>query len=147
MLAAVGQLCSTNNVARNTALCVSLIRRAAAARCAILYLPEAADFIADAKEVPKLSEPLDTSEFVRRVRAQAKESAMWVGVGVHEKATQDKCYNTNLVRTLLALRAPSRVRSPLESARSSSRLTAKSLRRTASCTCLTSSTRVLQAAS
>ncbi|BGP36339.1 Carbon-nitrogen hydrolase [Rhodotorula kratochvilovae] len=97
MLAAVGQICSTNNVTRNAALCVSLIRRAASARCALLFLPEASDFIADAKEVPKLSASLDESEFVREVRAQAKESAIWVGVGVHEKATEDKCYNTNLL--------------------------------------------------
>ena len=98
MLAAVGQICSTNNVSRNAALCTSLIRRAAAARCSLLYLPEAADFIADAKEVPKLSESLDSSEFVRKVRAQAKESAIFVGVGVHEKATEARCYNTSLVR-------------------------------------------------
>ncbi|GAA6057909.1 hypothetical protein JCM3770_002199 [Rhodotorula araucariae] len=97
MLAAVGQICSTNNVSRNAALCVSLIRRAAAARCALLFLPEASDFIADAKEVPRLSVSLDESEFVRKVRAQAKESAIFVGVGVHEKATENKCYNTNLL--------------------------------------------------
>ncbi|GAA5924988.1 hypothetical protein JCM3775_006336 [Rhodotorula graminis] len=97
MLAAVGQICSTNNVSRNAALCTSLIRRAAAARCALLYLPEAADFIANADQVPLLSEPLDSSPFVRRVRQQAKDCAIWVGVGVHEKATEDKCYNTNLL--------------------------------------------------
>jgi predicted amidohydrolase len=41
ILAAVGQLCSTANIARNTRLCTSIIRRAAAAQAQLVYLPEA----------------------------------------------------------------------------------------------------------
>lgn len=100
MLAAVGQICSTANVTHNANLCTSLIRRAAAQGVKLLYLPEAADFIADPEEVPRLSEPLESGEFVTKLREQAKKSGIWVGVTVHEKAKEDanKCYNTNVVR-------------------------------------------------
>ncbi|GAA5968379.1 hypothetical protein JCM21900_002395 [Sporobolomyces salmonicolor] len=98
MLAAVVQMCSTSNVAHNARLACSVIRRAAAASASLVYLPEAADFIcAEAKDVSRLSVALDESEFVRAVRRQAKESGIWVGVGVHEKATAERCYNTNLL--------------------------------------------------
>ncbi|GAA5912675.1 hypothetical protein JCM5296_006053 [Sporobolomyces johnsonii] len=98
MLAAVAQMCSTSNVAHNARLACSVIRRAAAASASLVYLPEAADFIcAEAKDVSRLSKALDESEFVRDVRRQAKESGIWVGVGVHEKATAEQCYNTNLL--------------------------------------------------
>ncbi|GAA5828135.1 hypothetical protein JCM11251_002606 [Rhodosporidiobolus azoricus] len=97
VLAAVGQLCSTSNKALNTKLAVSIVRRAAAAQAKLVYLPEAADFIAEAKEVPKLAEPLEGGSFVEAVKKQATESSIWVGVGVHEKGTDEKCYNTNLL--------------------------------------------------
>ncbi|GAA5922337.1 hypothetical protein JCM1841_003074 [Sporobolomyces salmonicolor] len=98
MLAAVVQMCSTSNVAHNARLACSVIHRAAAASASLVYLPEAADFIcAEAKDVSRLSVALDESEFVRAVRRQAKESGIWVGVGVHEKATAERCYNTNLL--------------------------------------------------
>ncbi|GAA5972620.1 hypothetical protein JCM11641_002940 [Rhodosporidiobolus odoratus] len=97
VLAAVGQLCSTNNVAHNARLCTSIIRRAAATQARVVYLPEASDFIAEAQEVAGLSEPIEGGSFVEAVRRQARESKVWVGVGVHEKGSEDKCYNTNLL--------------------------------------------------
>ncbi|GAA5909221.1 hypothetical protein JCM6882_003769 [Rhodosporidiobolus microsporus] len=99
VLAAVGQLCSTSNVAHNARLSASIIRRAAAAQAKLIYLPEAADFIAEAKDVARLSEPLEGGLFVEAVKKQAKESRIWVGVGVHEKGVDEKCWNTNLLIT------------------------------------------------
>lgn len=98
MRAAVGQLCSTDNVDRNAKMCASIIRRAAAAGCQLVLLPEAADFIADASRVSQLSQPVDSSDFVQRVKEQAKESGVWVGVCVHEGTDSEKCYNSSLVR-------------------------------------------------
>ncbi|GAA6035999.1 hypothetical protein JCM8097_005207 [Rhodosporidiobolus ruineniae] len=97
-LAAVGQLCSTSNVAHNARLCTSIIRRAAAAQAQLVFLPEASDYIASPEEGRKLMRPLDEKGgFVEEMRRQARESKVWVGVGVHEKATEEKCYNTNLL--------------------------------------------------
>ncbi|KAG0661860.1 Carbon-nitrogen hydrolase [Rhodotorula mucilaginosa] len=99
MRAAVGQLCSTDNVKRNAEMCASIIRRAAAADCQLVLLPEAADFIADASKVKELSQPIDSSDFVKRVREQAKESKIWVGVCVHEATDSEKSYNSSLLIT------------------------------------------------
>ncbi|KAM0793363.1 hypothetical protein ACM66B_000818 [Microbotryomycetes sp. NB124-2] len=98
---AVGQLCSTPNVQRNLEICQSIIKRAAQAGCKVLWLPEASDFIADANQVARLSETLDSSQFVSGIKEQAKVSSIWVGVGVHElaKAGDSRCYNTNLLVT------------------------------------------------
>jgi predicted amidohydrolase len=102
ILAAVGQLCSTANIARNTRLCTSIIRRAAAAQAQLVYLPEASDFIAEKPaDVPGLAEPIEGGSFVEALKKQARESKVWVGVGVHEKGPEnepEKCYNTQLVR-------------------------------------------------
>jgi hypothetical protein len=119
MLAAVTQLLSTASVARNAALCHSLIQRAAEkgaqvcvyetfydtfvfVSCSVLtsirpisslfdyllnqlvYLPEAADFIVPTASVVASTVPLSESPFVAAIREQAKASAVWVGVGVHE---------------------------------------------------------------
>ncbi|GAA6002820.1 hypothetical protein JCM10207_007698 [Rhodosporidiobolus poonsookiae] len=97
VLAAVGQLCSTANVAHNTRLCSSIIRRAASAGAQLVYLPEASDFIADKKDVPRLAQPLQGGAFVEAMRESARAGKIWVGVGVHEQGTEDKCYNTNLL--------------------------------------------------
>lgn len=64
MLAAVAQLCSRSNVAHNLQLCRSVIARAAASGARLIWLPEASDFIASAEDVPRLSRPLDDSDFV-----------------------------------------------------------------------------------
>ena len=103
MLAAVAQICSTPSIVRNLALCQNVIRKAASrgakvSRIAplysrnmkeklneqLVYLPEASDFIAPSSSVLSLSENLDKSSFVKGIKQQAKESRVWVGVGVHE---------------------------------------------------------------
>ncbi|GAA6058512.1 hypothetical protein JCM10212_006951 [Sporobolomyces blumeae] len=98
MLAAVAQMCSTANVSRNRSIACDLIRRAAAVNSKLLLLPEATDFIAPADQVKHLSQTLEQEGgFVESIRKQAKESGIWVGVGVHEKGPGDKCYNTNVL--------------------------------------------------
>ncbi|GAA5899385.1 carbon-nitrogen hydrolase family protein [Sporobolomyces salmoneus] len=101
MLAAVGQLCSTSNVARNTKIACDLISRASKANASLLFLPEATDFIAPRDRVKELSQSLDQpGGFVETLRKQARDSRIWVNVGVHEKgpeAENGRCYNTNLL--------------------------------------------------
>ena len=50
VLAAVGQICSRNNVASNLRICQSVIRRASAVGARLICLPEASDYIAPAKD-------------------------------------------------------------------------------------------------
>ncbi|BGP57166.1 hypothetical protein JCM8202_005396 [Rhodotorula sphaerocarpa] len=97
MRAAVGQLCSTANRERNAAMCASIIRRAAAAGCQLVLLPEASDFIAGPDQVRELAEPVESNKFLRRVRDQAKESGVWVGVCIHEATDGEKCFNSSLL--------------------------------------------------
>jgi hypothetical protein len=109
MLAAVAQLCSRSSVAQNLLLCKSVIRRASGAGAQLLWLPEASDFIAAAEDVPRLSRPLDKSDFIDGIKASAVEERIWVGVGVHESAEATRCYNTNLVSSFqVDLRLPIR---------------------------------------
>ena len=73
------------------------LRRAAAAGAKLILLPEAADFIAPQSEVSKLSTALDASPFVDGIKDAARKSDVWVGVGVHEKGPEERCWNTQLV--------------------------------------------------
>lgn len=96
---AVGQLCSTNDPDQNALLACSIIRRAANLSAKVVMLPEGCDFIAEPEEILKLTKSLDESEFLTKVRKQAKESACWVSVGVHESSDEDgRVFNTNVVR-------------------------------------------------
>ena len=61
-----------------------IIADAAKAGAKMIFLPEASDFIAKADEVTSLTKPLAQNEFVQGVRAKAKETGVWVSVGVHE---------------------------------------------------------------
>jgi len=103
---AVAQLTSTADVARNTARCLALIAQAAAGRAQCVFLPEASDYIAEhgKDESIALAQPLNGS-FVTAVRAAAREHAVWVSVGVHEKPAQQddddgkdmRFFNTHLL--------------------------------------------------
>jgi len=62
----------------------TIIADAAKAGAKMIFLPEASDFIAKADEVASLTKPLAQNEFVQGVRAKAKETGVWVSVGVHE---------------------------------------------------------------
>jgi predicted amidohydrolase len=85
MLVAVGQLCSTPFIQRNLVTCKRLIERAAKAGAKLVYLPEASDFIAPTSGVISLTYPLQSNPFVDGIKEQAKQSAVWVGVGIHER--------------------------------------------------------------
>lgn len=98
MLAAVGTICSTASIVRNLALCQSVAKRAADAGAKLIWLPEASDFITVPGDVGRLSEYLDESSFLAGMKTTARESGMWVGVGVHERIRDSQqCYNTNVL--------------------------------------------------
>lgn len=128
VLAAVGQICSRNNVQWNLKICRSVLSRAAASGAKFVCLPEAADYICPSDEGPsglcldpsyrcfglthchsplvsdsattsrlhmihtyistytvlKLAQKLDDNTFVKGIQEQAKESKIWVSVGIHE---------------------------------------------------------------
>ncbi|GAA6023682.1 hypothetical protein JCM11491_005271 [Sporobolomyces phaffii] len=95
---AVGQLCSTNDPSLNARLACSIIRRAAKLSAQLVLLPEGCDFIATPEEVKALSTTPDQSEFLTKVRKQAKESSCWVSVGIHESSEEEgRVYNTNVL--------------------------------------------------
>lgn len=106
VLAAITTLCSTSSPLFNTSLCLSLLARASKSGAKLVCLPEASDFIAPAKDVYGLSDPLDESRFVSALREAARTEGVWVSVGVHERASierekgtegERKCYNTQLL--------------------------------------------------
>lgn len=48
--------------------------------------------------MPALTQPLESSEFVRTVRSAARDEQVWVDVGVHETSDEaGRCYNTHLM--------------------------------------------------
>lgn len=61
-----------------------VITDAAEAGVKILFLPETSDFITENAEAASLTKPLYQSGFVRGVRAQARETRVWISVTVHE---------------------------------------------------------------
>lgn len=85
MKIAVAQLCSTPSITHNIERCLRLIRRAAAANAKLVYLPEAADYIAPTNTVYDLAAQLPDHVFVQRIKMEARSSRIWVGVGVHER--------------------------------------------------------------
>jgi len=79
-----GQFCAKAVPGRNLEAVSRIITDAAKAGAKMIFLPEASDFIARANEVASLTKPLAQSEFVQGVRAKAKETGVWVSVGIHE---------------------------------------------------------------
>ena len=110
VLAAVAQIKSTGIISDNLAQCITLIRSAAQAGAKAIFLPEATDFIAPTAAVAALTRSTDNARFVQGIQSAAKESNVWVSVGIHEppSAQQDetdkannngrvRCYNTQLL--------------------------------------------------
>ncbi|CAN6674540.1 deaminated glutathione amidase [Trichomonascus vanleenenianus] len=94
VLIAVGQLCSTPDVARNTQLAVSLIRKAGSHGAKALFLPEASDYIGGGRANCK---PVEESLFVKGVQEAAQQAQVQVCVGIHEPGIDpDKVKNTLL---------------------------------------------------
>jgi hypothetical protein len=80
-----GQFCTKPVISKNLEAVSRIITDAAKAGAKMIFLPEASDFIANgADESASLTKPLAQSEFVQGVRARAKETGVWVSVGVHE---------------------------------------------------------------
>ncbi|KAK9894087.1 putative NIT2-nitrilase [Cystobasidium minutum MCA 4210] len=107
VLAAVGQICSRNNVQWNLRVCKSVVRRAAQAGAKFVCLPEASDFIAKAEDVYGLSETLEASAFLKGIKEEAASSNIWVSVGLHEvpesggdqEGSKKRCYNSQCLVT------------------------------------------------
>jgi len=79
-----GQFCAKSVLSKNLEAVSRIVTDAARAGAKLIFLPEASDFIASAGEVPSLTKPLAQNEFVLGLRAKAKETGVWVSVGVHE---------------------------------------------------------------
>jgi predicted amidohydrolase len=80
-----GQFCAKAVLSKNLEAVSGIITDAARAGAKMIFLPEASDFIANnADESASLTKPLPQNEFVQGVRAKAKETGVWVSVGVHE---------------------------------------------------------------
>ncbi|KAM0286080.1 hypothetical protein ACHAQH_001088 [Verticillium albo-atrum] len=86
-IAAVGQICSTASIAHNLDQCVRLVAKAAAGNAKVLFLPEAADYIASSpQESLSLALPQAKSPFVIGLQDAAKKYALAVNVGIHVAA-------------------------------------------------------------
>ena len=79
-----GQFCAKAVLSKNLEAVSRIVADAARAGAKMVFLPEASDFIAGADEVQSLTKPLAQNEFVQGLRAKAKETGVWVSVGVHE---------------------------------------------------------------
>ncbi|GAA6058511.1 hypothetical protein JCM10212_006950 [Sporobolomyces blumeae] len=92
---AVGQMTSTPDPHHNARMACSIIRRAAKCSAKLVTLPEACDFIAGPDEVLKLATSLEESDFLNAIRKEAKESKVWVIVGMHERCKdEERVYNS-----------------------------------------------------
>ncbi|PWN42692.1 putative NIT2-nitrilase [Ceraceosorus guamensis] len=102
VLAAVAQLTSTGVIADNLAVASGLVKRAAASGARALFLPEATDFIAPSPSVGALTRSAQARSFVPYLCKEAKQSNIWVSVGVHEAPAEElgdkeRCYNTQVL--------------------------------------------------
>ncbi|XP_018427056.1 PREDICTED: nitrilase homolog 1 [Nanorana parkeri] len=85
-LIAVCQMTSTANKEENFTTCSTLIREASARSAAMVFLPEAFDYIGGStEETLSLAENLD-GELIRRYSGLARECRLWLSLGgFHEK--------------------------------------------------------------
>ncbi|KAJ7152777.1 carbon-nitrogen hydrolase [Mycena filopes] len=91
VLVACAQMCSTDNVAHNLAMSTKLARDAAAAGAKALFLPEASDYIANDPHLGYLlAEPLATHSYTLGLQSVAKELAIYISVGIHERLGPDE---------------------------------------------------------
>ncbi|KAI7864500.1 carbon-nitrogen hydrolase [Spinellus fusiger] len=98
-LAAVGQFCATSCVATNQKICSGLVSKAVQQGAKMLFLPEASDFLSETKaQALAMTSSLEASSFLLHIQKAAKEHALWVSVGVHEKSEiTPLLYNTHVV--------------------------------------------------
>ena len=100
VLVAAGKLCSSSSLKENGLRAAALIRRAVAQNAKIIFLPEAADYIAsNATHSKALAQSYETSPFIETIRATLKElhcggQSIQVAVGIHEPAANDPLQRT-----------------------------------------------------
>ncbi|KAJ0125038.1 nitrilase and fragile histidine triad fusion protein hit [Diaporthe amygdali] len=83
-IAAVGQICSTSNIADNLEQCLKLVKEAAQAGAKAIFFPEASDYIASSpQESLSLARPETESPFVLGLQAAAKEHNIHINAGIH----------------------------------------------------------------
>ncbi|KAL7056680.1 hypothetical protein AAHC03_020804 [Spirometra sp. Aus1] len=98
---AVVQLASTNNKEENLKTLTQLVESATEQGAEVVFLPEAADFIAGSqKETFELAETID-GKFITSVRSLAERLGIWISVGFHRKpqATDEdqRLFNSHVV--------------------------------------------------
>ncbi|CDK26640.1 unnamed protein product [Kuraishia capsulata CBS 1993] len=103
VLVAVGQMCSSSSLVENAVSAVRLITRAVSLNCKVLFLPEAADYIArNAAHSKEIVKPVTESPFIIEIQKTLKKfhaegKSIFVSVGVHEPSeTSDRVKNTLL---------------------------------------------------
>lgn len=100
VLIAAGQLCSSSNLKENGLRAASLIRKAVKQNAKIIFLPEAADYIASSAEhSKKLVKAYEVSPFIKEIRETLKElhnngEFIQVAVGIHEPTIDDPLNRT-----------------------------------------------------
>lgn len=93
VLIAAGQLCSSSNLAENGLKAARLIRKAASLDAKIIFLPEAADYIAsNASHSKSIVKSYDTSPFISTITETLQDlhshgKFIQVAVGIHEPTT------------------------------------------------------------
>ncbi|PWN54346.1 putative NIT2-nitrilase [Violaceomyces palustris] len=110
VLAAVAQFRSSSIITDNLTQACALIKKAATAGAKAIFLPEATDFIAPQASVAQLTRSRENQDFVNAIQQAAKQSSIFVSVGVHEPPGEHqdsrdsaqgdgrlKCYNTHLL--------------------------------------------------
>lgn len=84
-------------MSHNLDQCRKLVKKAVSANADALFLPEASDYIgSNARETVSLCQPVEKSEFVLGLRAEAQKSRLPISVGVHEPGEGSKIKNTLL---------------------------------------------------
>ncbi|PVU94329.1 hypothetical protein BB561_002634 [Smittium simulii] len=98
VLASIAQFCATDLVSANLSTCLSLIKEGASRKAAIIFFPEASDYIASHKtQILEYAQPL-SGTFLSDIRNAAKTYNIWVSIGIHEKAEDgNKPYNSNIL--------------------------------------------------
>lgn len=85
-------------MSHNLEQCRKLVKKAVFAAADVLFLPEASDYIAsNAAETVSLCQPVEKSEFVIGLCAEAQKYRLPINVGVHEPAEGGKKVRNTLL--------------------------------------------------
>ncbi|KAG9460619.1 hypothetical protein GDO78_020633 [Eleutherodactylus coqui] len=89
-LIAVCQMTSTSDKEENFSTCSRLVREAAARRAAVVFLPEAFDYIGGStEETLSLAETLE-GDLMQRYRGLTRACGVWLSLGgFHEKGSDE----------------------------------------------------------